>query len=84
MADLVIGRLLGVAAQSGWESAFEEAGEEIYLLRSGDDAAQVRRVEGKILVAAPAGRQGEFGGFLAQVRRSIAADAPRVTPSPLA
>jgi Kef-type K+ transport system membrane component KefB len=83
MADLVIGRLLDVAARSGWESAFEEAGEEIYLLRSGDDAAQVRRTDGKILIDAPAARQTQFSAFFAEVQRSIAADAAGVTPSPV-
>ena len=75
MADVVLNRLLKIAEARGWAPAYEEAADDIYLLRSGDDAVQVRRTDGTITVDVSKQRQAEFTQFLAEVRASIAADA---------
>ena len=81
MAPLLMARLLKVAREHGWEASYERADEQIYLLRSGADAAQIRVKDGKIEIDATGARQPEFGTFLEEGRRSIVADAQAVRSS---
>jgi Kef-type K+ transport system membrane component KefB len=82
LAHLLIARLLRLAEERGWEPSYERADEQIYLLRSGADAAQVRVTDGKIEIDASGLRQPEFETFLNQARRSIITDAEAVRSRP--
>jgi Kef-type K+ transport system membrane component KefB len=78
MADVIMNRLLRVAEKHGWEPSYERADEQIYLLRNGPDAAQLRRSNGKIEIDATGQRQPEFDWFLEQVKESISSDVQNV------
>jgi hypothetical protein len=57
---------------------YDQAAEEIYLLRSGPDAAQVRLVEGELRIDATDTRQGEFVGMVGEVREGLAGEVGSV------
>jgi Kef-type K+ transport system membrane component KefB len=78
LGELMLNRLLNLARHAGWVSTLDNAAEEIYLLRSGGDAAQVRLGNGKLLINASDRRQKEFEDFLAEVRRSVMQDSAAV------
>ncbi len=82
LAPLLMTRLLKVAEENGWEPSYERADEQIFLLRSGADAAQVRLSDSKIEIDASGLRQPEFETFLDQARRSIVADAETIQSRP--
>ena len=74
LADVFVGRLLKRAGSEGWQVTFDQAEQEIYLLRSGDDAAHVSRVDGKIVIGAAVIRQKDFAALVREVGESIAID----------
>jgi hypothetical protein len=74
MAELVLKRLLKAAEQRGWEPTYERAAEDIYLLRCGDDAAQVLRSDGRIVIDVAAPCADQFVAVAQQVRESIVRD----------
>ncbi|HEX8521098.1 MAG TPA: cation:proton antiporter [Tepidisphaeraceae bacterium] len=82
LADLLLTRLLRVAEEAGWEATYERSDENIYLLRSGSDAAQVRLTEGKLEIDATGARQPEFESFLERAKRTIAEDVEGVRSVP--
>ena len=82
MAELFVNRLLKVAEQNGWEGAYERSDEEIFLLRKGADAAQVRYRAGKIELDATGARQPEWSRYVEEVQRSIASDVRAATARP--
>ena len=87
-------RLLKVAQEAGWEGSYENADEDIYLLRSRGDAAQVAIKDHVIHVDASDTRQSEFDHFVRHVRdemvrevggislRAASPGAVAVTPKP--
>jgi Kef-type K+ transport system membrane component KefB len=87
VAELFVDRLLALAVAGGWEPSYEDADGDLSLLRSGSDAASVRRAGGRITVDASDRRQAEFVGFAEAVRESLAADVDAIavaTPMPAA
>jgi Kef-type K+ transport system membrane component KefB len=73
MRDLFVDRLLKAAEESGWEPSYENADEEIYLLRSRGDAAQIAVKDDALHIEASDTRQTEFAALLARVRDDLAA-----------
>jgi hypothetical protein len=66
--DLLVERLLKIAEDAGWKPSYEDADDDIYLLRRDGDAAQVRAQGGKVLIDASDSRQAEFAALVARVR----------------
>lgn len=75
LVQLIVGRLLKESERQGWRVNYDNAGAEIYLLRSGPDAAQVRFDGDTLRVDASDTRQAEFDRLLADVYESIRKDA---------
>jgi hypothetical protein len=75
LGELMLNRLLNLARHAGWVATLENAAEEIYLLRSGGDAAQVHLSDGKLLINASDRRQNEFEALINEVRQSVMSDA---------
>jgi Kef-type K+ transport system membrane component KefB len=73
MCDLFVDRLLKAAEESGWEPSYENADEDIYLLRSRGDAAQIAVKDDALHIEASDTRQPEFAALLARVRDDLAA-----------
>jgi hypothetical protein len=62
---------LDAARRAGWEPSYEKADEEIYLLRSGSDAAQLTATDGAIHIDASAPRRDEMLSLIESVRREM-------------
>jgi hypothetical protein len=75
LAEPAMHRLLQIAEKNGWFGAYERADQELYLLRSGPDAAQVQLVNGDIRIDASDKRQDEFRKFILDLRASFADDS---------
>lgn len=71
LAEVLLDRLVKVAEENGWAGSYESAGEDMYLLRSGADAAQLRLENGSIRVDASDTRQPEFVGYLRRVQADL-------------
>ena len=94
VCEVFVQRLLKVAQESGWEGSYENADQDIYLLRNRGDAAQVAMKDHVIHVDASDTRQPEFDQFVRHVRDEMATevggisvktaspDALVVTPQP--
>jgi Kef-type K+ transport system membrane component KefB len=74
MCDLFVDRLLKLAEREGWKPSYENADEDIYLLRSRGEAAQVRVTDNVLHVDASDSRQPEFAKLIARVRDEIATE----------
>jgi Kef-type K+ transport system membrane component KefB len=74
LCPLLVSRLLKIAETQGWEPSYEQSDEEIYLLRSGPDAAMVRCRRGKLEIDATGAMMPQFQQFLDEARRSVADD----------
>ena len=81
ISEPLLNRLLKLAEQHGWESAYDDRDEEVYLLRSRGDAAQIRCTPGLLSIDASDSRQHEFHEFLAQARASMVTDITGATPT---
>ncbi len=78
MSELLAHRLLSIAEAQGWQGSYERADEEVYLLRSDEEAAQISIDEdGTVRVDVTGGRGPEFARFLQQARESIHSDLQR-------
>jgi Kef-type K+ transport system membrane component KefB len=62
---------LDAARRAGWQPSYEKADEEIYLLRSGNDAAQLTASDGSIRIDASAPRREEMLALIEAVRREM-------------
>ena len=80
VGNLLVARLLKLAEDDGWAGAYEEAVENIYLLRRGKDLAELRSQDGRIVVDAPPEHHEEFHRYLGEVRESICADVTGTAP----
>jgi Kef-type K+ transport system membrane component KefB len=74
LCGLFVERLLKSAEEAGWKPNYENADEEIYLLRSNGDAAQIVVKDSVVRVDASDRRQPEFHGLVAAVRDTIAGE----------
>ncbi len=75
LAPLLIDRLVKIARERGWATTFDQAGEDVYVLRNDADACQVSLKDGRMIrVDGSDRRQPEFEVFLEAARRSIIAD----------
>jgi Kef-type K+ transport system membrane component KefB len=70
---------LAAARRVGWEPSYEKADEEIYLLRNGNDAAQLTASNGSIRIDASAPRRDEMKSLIEAVRRELIRNAESVT-----
>jgi Kef-type K+ transport system membrane component KefB len=77
--DLLVERLLKVAEEAGWKPSYENADDDIYLLRLDGDAAQVRVKDGKVQIDASDSRQADFAGIVARVRDQMVKDIAGIT-----
>ena len=77
-----VDRFLELAQRAGWSPAYDRAAEEIYLLRSGDDAAQVSAVDGTVRIETGDRRKSEVQGLIEDTRRSLVADAQGIRVDP--
>jgi Kef-type K+ transport system membrane component KefB len=75
LAELIVERLLQTSEKSGWNVIYDRADEEIYLLRSGNDAAQITEKEGVIRVNADRTRLPAFKALIDRVREDITQSA---------
>jgi Kef-type K+ transport system membrane component KefB len=83
LGEMMLNRLLKLARNAGWAAALDDAAEEIYLLRSGPDAAQIHlRSDGRLSVCASDHRQKEFEAFIREATRSIVADSNQAPMRP--
>jgi Kef-type K+ transport system membrane component KefB len=82
VADAFLNRLLLVAEKHGWEPSYEQAEQEIYLLRSDGDAAQISCNNRVITIDASDSRQAEFVGLVDEARQSLIADVGACTAKP--
>jgi Kef-type K+ transport system membrane component KefB len=78
LGEVVLNRLLALAERRGWSAVFDQAAEEIYVLRSGADAAQVRLADGELRIDASDVRQGEFVGMVGEVRKGLRREVEEV------
>jgi len=74
-----VDRFLELAQKDGWLPAYDRADEEIYLLRNGDDAAQLAASGGTVRIATGDRRKAEVLDLIERVRRSLIDDAERVS-----
>jgi hypothetical protein len=74
-----VDRFLELAEEDGWSPAYDRADEEIYLLRSGDDAAQLAASGGTVRIATGDRRKAEVLDLIERVRRSLIEDAEGVS-----
>ncbi|WP_428939465.1 cation:proton antiporter [Fontivita pretiosa] len=88
LGAIVLNRFLQFAHDAGWAATLDDPTDQLYLLRSDGDAAQVRLDRGAIHINATDVRQAELNAILDQARQSIAHDAlatqPQAEPQPLA
>jgi Kef-type K+ transport system membrane component KefB len=90
VCEMFVQRLLKVAQEAGWEGSYENADQDIYLLRSGGDAAQLATKDHVIHVDASDSRQPEFDQFVERVRDEMVKEvkgiavmaAPSTAPIP--
>jgi Kef-type K+ transport system membrane component KefB len=78
LCDLFVDRLLKHAESAGWKPSYENADDDIYLLRNAGDAAQVRVTDDVIHVDASDSRQPEFFGFITSVRDRIVREVAEI------
>jgi hypothetical protein len=71
LCDLFVDRLLKAADGAGWKPSYENADEDVYLLRSNGDAAQIAVKNNVVRVDASDSRQGEFVALIARVRTQM-------------
>jgi hypothetical protein len=67
-----------VAEANGWNPSYDNADEDIYLLRHKGDAAQIAVRDNVIRVDASDSRQTEFVAFVEQVKRGLAEEAQSI------
>lgn len=79
LGRVLLERVLRAARAAGWEVAFDQSDEGVYVLRSRGDAAQMRVVEDSLRIDASDSRQAEFAGFVRAAQRSLVADASSIT-----
>lgn len=86
LVAMYLKRLVDAAESSGWTTSYDQAEDDIYLLRSDSDAAQVSRVDTeRIRVDASDVRQQELVGLAQGVRERLIEDVSQVavtTPLP--
>jgi len=82
LCGLFVERLLKSAEDAGWKPNYENADEEIYLLRSKGDAAQIAVKDSVVRVDASDGRQPEFQALVAAVRDKIAGEVQGIVVGP--
>ena len=73
-----IEQFLAAAQRAGWTPSYDKADEEIYLLRSGSDAAQLTAADGTVRVETCDARRGEMRELIERVRDGLIADAQSV------
>jgi Kef-type K+ transport system membrane component KefB len=73
-----VDRFLELAQKEGWSPAYDRADEEIYLLRSGNDAAQLAASGGTVRIATGDRRKAEVLALIERVRKSLIEDAEAV------
>jgi len=73
-----VDRFLELAQKDGWSSAYDRTDEEIYLLRNGDDAAQLAASGGTVRIATGDRRKADVLELIERVRRSLIEDAEGV------
>jgi Kef-type K+ transport system membrane component KefB len=72
-------QFLAAAQRAGWTPSYDKADEEIYLLRSGSDAAQLTAADSTIRVETCDTRRGEMRELIERVRQGLITDAQSVT-----
>ena len=73
-----IDKFLNAAERAGWTPSYEQADQEMYLLRSGDDAAQVTAADGAVRIETCDARRAEMLGLIERVRQGLIDDAMSV------
>jgi hypothetical protein len=66
-----IEHFLAAAREAGWSPSYEKADEEIYLLRSGDDAAQLTAADSTVRIETSDTRRAEMRQLIEQVRQDL-------------
>ena len=79
VCEVFVQRLLKVAQESGWEGSYENADQDIYLLRNRGDAAQVAMKDHVIHVDASDTRRPEFDHFVRHVRDEMAREVSGIS-----
>ena len=77
-----IEQFLAAARSAGWTASYEKADEEIYLLRSGNDAAQLTSANGTIRIDTSDTRREEMRAIVGAVRDALIEDARRIRVEP--
>ena len=78
LAGDFIEHFLAAAQTAGWTPSYEKADDEIYLLRSGNDAAQLTCADSTIRIETCDTRRGEMADIIERVRERLIADAQSV------
>jgi hypothetical protein len=78
LCDVFIERLLTVAETHGWKPSYDNADEDIYLLRHRGDAAQIAVRDHVVHIDASGACQPEFVAFVEQVKHDLAQEAASV------
>ena len=74
-----IEKFLAAAQRGGWTPSYDKADEEIYLLRSGNDAAQLTSSDSTIRIETCDTRRAEMAELIERVRQGLIADAQSVS-----
>jgi len=73
-----IEKFLAAAQAAGWKPSYDQADREIYLLRSGNDAAQLTSSNGTIRVETTDTRRAELHDLIERVRQGLINDAQAI------
>jgi Kef-type K+ transport system membrane component KefB len=82
LTEPLLNRVLALAERRGWATSYDHAGNEVYLLRSDGDAAQIRCVGDTLRIDASDSRQHEFVSLVSEARDSILADTATIAAKP--
>jgi Kef-type K+ transport system membrane component KefB len=75
MGRLLLNRMVDGARQMGWLGSFDSAAHETYVLRKGDEAAELRLSDQGLHVGASGTAQPEFNELFHRVRDAVMRDA---------
>jgi hypothetical protein len=75
MGRLLLNRMVDGARQMGWLGSFDSAAHETYVLRKGDEAAELRLSDQGLHVGASGTAQPEFTELFHRVRDAVMRDA---------
>ena len=77
-----VDKFLAAAQRAGWTPSYERADEEIYLLRSGNDAALLAAGDGAVRIDTSDTRRDEMRAIIDAVREALIEDARQIRVEP--